>query len=169
MMVRKRAKRRLYCPHDWRWVVLVFAAGGLAIGCSRKAAPQPLPELTINGQVFRVELAISDAKRQRGLMHRTALPADRGMLFAFDVVAEQRFWMRDTPLALDIAFINAERVIVNIATMEPYDDQTRHRSKGPVKYALEVRAGSFRTYGIGAGDVVEFSAELLKRLALSDD
>ncbi|QIN79716.1 DUF192 domain-containing protein [Rubrobacter marinus] len=103
----------------------------------------------------RAEIADDDAERTRGLMERTALAEEAGMLFVFGRERTLSFWMRNTLIPLSIAYIDAEGRIVDIEDMEPLDDQTKHPSAEPAKYALEVNQGFFGERGIEVGDRVE--------------
>jgi len=89
-----------------------------------------------------------------GLMHVTALPADRGMLFLFESEHRVNFWMKDTPLSLDILFIAPDGRIVNIAEDTTPGSLTPIESVAPVSGVLEIPAGTARRLGIGAGDRV---------------
>ena len=106
-----------------------------------------------------VEIADDDAERARGLMERTELAEDAGMLFVFERERTLSFWMRNTLIPLSIAYIDAEGRIVDIEDMEPLDDQTKHPSAEPAQYALEVNQGFFDERGIEVGDTVEVPAE----------
>lgn len=97
--------------------------------------------LIVGGQTLRAELAATPADRQRGLMGRTHLAADAGMLFVFDAPGRHCFWMRDTPLPLTIAFIDATGQVVHRADMQPRTD-TLHCPPTAVRYALEIAQGS---------------------------
>ncbi len=101
-----------------------------------------------------VEIADTDEERQTGLMGRTALAEDAGMLFVFDVEQQLSFWMKDTLIPLSIAFIDSEGRIVDIQNMQPLDE-TPHPSAAPAQYALEVNQGFFEARGIQVGDTVE--------------
>ena len=132
----------------------------LAFGCSEKRSAESGPKLgtiTINGKVLSVEIADTRATRQKGLMNRSELAPDSGMLFIFERQAIHTFWMRNTSIPLDIAFIDRNGVITNIRQMEPFDEQTRHVASRPVPYALEVQKNWFQTRGIGPGDKVDLT------------
>lgn len=103
--------------------------------------------LRIGPHVFQAELAATPQQRARGLMGRTHLPADGGMLFVFEQPGRHCFWMRDTPLPLSIAFIDAAGRIAGFADMQPRTD-TLHCPNTAVRYALEVRQGEFQRRGI---------------------
>ena len=106
--------------------------------------------------VLQVELARTNAERARGLMYRRSLPAKAGMLFLYAEDHRGGFWMRNTLIPLDIAFVDGRGTIRRILTMQPcrrdpcrvYDPGVAYRS------ALEVNAGSFRRWSVRAGDRV---------------
>lgn len=88
-----------------------------------------------------IEIAAGDSARQRGLMERTSLPARGGMLFLDDEEKVQTFWMRNTPLPLDLLFIDADSQIVSISKRaRPFTDQIIS-SEDSAMYVLEVNAG----------------------------
>jgi uncharacterized membrane protein (UPF0127 family) len=113
----------------------------------------PTAALTINGHKLVAELATTPEQQATGLMHRFSLQPDHGMLFVFDRVERRSFWMKNTFIPLSIAFIANDGSIVNILDMAPHDE-SGHWSKGPVRYALEMRKGWFAERSIGPGDRV---------------
>lgn len=129
----------------------------LIVGSDITPTPIPVIPLRIRDQTLLVELATTEAQRTLGYMNRTTIPVGTGMLFVFSTDQQLNFWMRNTPAALSIAFIDADKRILNLADMQPYDDKTIHQSQGPARYALEVPQGWFATHNIRAGDTVEFS------------
>lgn len=95
-----------------------------------------------------IEMAESEAEQAQGLMYRRSLPDRGGMLFIDDAPSMKSFWMRNTPLPLDILFIDAGGDIVNIVKRTtPYSDD-RIESTDSAQYVLEVRAGFTDRYGI---------------------
>ena len=104
--------------------------------------------------VVQVEIARTSAERQRGLMNRRTLPAKAGMVFVYPQAVSNGFWMKNTLIPLDIAFYDGRGRILRILTMQPcrrdpckvYDPGVSYRA------ALEVNAGSFRRWGVKAGD-----------------
>ena len=98
-----------------------------------------------------VEIADDDTERQRGLMGRTELDEDSGMLFVYEAEQPRSFWMKDTLLPLSIAYIAADGHIVDIQDMQPLDE-TSYPSAEPARYALEVNQGFFTERGIQVGD-----------------
>ena len=109
-----------------------------------------------SGERVEVEAEIADdpTEQRRGLMERTELAENAGMLFVFDQEQRLSFFMKDTLIPLSVAFIEAEGYIVDIQDMQPLD-LTRHRSAEPANYALEVNQGFFREHGVEVGDRVE--------------
>lgn len=112
--------------------------------------------LTIDAHTLTVELATTPPQRQRGLMFREHMPEDVGMLFVFPDDQPRGFWMKDTPLPLSIAFLDAQGRILNILDMQPFDTTSRYRSAGPARYALEVNQGWFAARGIEPGARCDF-------------
>ncbi len=115
--------------------------------------------LTVAGQQFDVELAATPEQRRAGLMYRDQLGEREGMLFVFDQEKVLTFWMRNTPLPLSIAFIDARGVIVHITDMVPFSEMPVS-SQVPARFALEVNKGAFERAGVAVGDLVELPARL---------
>ena len=103
---------------------------------------------------LEVELAQTVQQQQRGLMERTELGKNRGMLFVFDQEQPLSFWMKNTLIPLSIAYIDGSGTIVDIQDMQPLDE-TLYPSAVPAKYALEVNQGFFGENGINVGDRME--------------
>ena len=100
---------------------------------------------------FEVEFAITPAARRHGLMYRTALDEKAGMLFVFRNNALRHFWMKDTPLSLDILFFTAEQKLVHVVpSAEPNNDAVIS-SLVPARYVLELQAGSVNRFGLAIG------------------
>ena len=133
-----------------------FGALALAVTVSGACAAENdvLPSLRIGPHTFKVEVAATSQQRERGLMGRTRLPENGGMLFFFDTTERHCFWMRNTPLPLSIAFVDEAGRISNIADMHPHTD-TLHCPTIAIRYALEVAQGGFRKRDIVPGALVE--------------
>jgi len=101
-----------------------------------------------------VELAQTDREKRKGLMGRTELGENRGMLFIFDREQPLSFWMKNTLIPLSVAYIDGGGTIVDIQDMQPLDE-TSHPSAAPAKYALEANQGFFEAHGINVGDRLE--------------
>ncbi len=106
---------------------------------------------------LEIEIAETDSSRARGLMQRNQLPQTRGMLFIFDTEEDRAFWMANTPLSLDLLFIDADSTIMHMAKyMRPLSAQDVP-SNGPARYVLEVIAGFSDTIGIIEGDRISWT------------
>ena len=125
-----------------------------AVTAPAAAAELATTTLTIGTHKLTAEVATTPEQRQTGLMNRFSLKPDHGMLFVFERSEPLSFWMRNTFIALSIAFISADGTILNIEDMQPQTDDP-HWSKGAAQYALEMKKGWFAERGIVAGNRVE--------------
>jgi uncharacterized membrane protein (UPF0127 family) len=127
---------------------------------SSVSACQAQPKVTISTKgrevEFLVEIADTAGKRQMGLQYRQSLADDRGMIFLFPSESVQTFWMKNTPISLDMIFINRNRKIVGIVERAvPFSLDQRSVTE-PSQYVLEINGGLARRYGIQTGDSVRF-------------
>jgi uncharacterized protein len=157
---------------DGRNLPLIVASllGMMATGCStgnhgerNDRSKMQQANVTIKGHTFKVAVARTSSELQLGLMNVKAeeLGPDEGMLFVFGYDQELGFWMKNTLIPLDIAFINSTGRIVRIHTMKALD-LSSYPSGEPAKYALEVKAGRFAALSIGQGDTVTIQESVLK-------
>ena len=107
--------------------------------------------------VLQLEIANTPEKREQGLMHRTDLGDDKAMLFIWDENVLSSFWMKDTPTALDIIFLNDKKVVTYIAPDNKPLSEDLITPLKPFRYALEVKAGFALKTGLKVGDIIEFS------------
>lgn len=107
---------------------------------------------------FQVELAQEPEERRIGLMHRREMAADHGMLFDFGRSAPVSMWMRNTYIPLDMLFIAEDGEIVNIAHDTVPHSEAILSSAGPVRFVLEVPAGTSRLLGVEPGDIARHPA-----------
>jgi len=117
--------------------------------------PIRVERITVGGIPISVEIADTPGLRELGLMNRDSLPADYGMLFVYPDELIRSFWMRNTRIPLDIAFIDRNGSIINVEQMQPQTDENT-LSAGPAMYALEMNLGWFEANGVGPGDRLEF-------------
>ena len=173
--------RRSTRGHGLR-TLAAFAGGAALVACSpqtqagaasepTESAPAPAASVhpvsglavipltvTSGGEriAFSVEVADTPEAQARGLMFRTDLGDNEGMIFPYDGTRAQSFWMKNTPLPLDIIYIGPDRRISNIAAeTEPYSLDPVY-SVGPVLGVLELRGGRAAELGIEPGDLVEW-------------
>ena len=135
-------------------VVVLLATAGLASPAA--AADDALEPLTIETEAgvhtVMVEVAETAEERGVGLMHRTELPPDRGMLFDFGRTRQVTMWMKNTLIPLDMFFAKSDGRIVTIAERTTPLSEKRIASGQPVKFVLEMAGGSARRLGIVPGD-----------------
>jgi uncharacterized membrane protein (UPF0127 family) len=101
---------------------------------------------------FHAELAVTDAQRQQGLMGRQDLEPLHGMLFVFPAEQKVAFWMKNTPLFLDMIFIDATGKIVYIHHKARPFDQTLIATPVPARYVLEIKGGEAEAQRLQTGD-----------------
>lgn len=129
----------------------------LSLWTSAAAMAQDEPQLKLQRTMLsagmyqiNAQLALTPEQRQTGLMFRKEMPQSEGMLFVFEQVAQQCFWMRNTFLPLTAAFLADDGTIVNLADMKPQSTDS-HCSAQPVRYVLEMNQGWFAKKGLKAG------------------
>ena len=110
----------------------------------------PLFELLAGMHRIEAEVAATSESRQIGMMRRTTMPPQRGMLFVFPELAKHCMWMRNTLLPLSVAFLDEKGRIINIEDMQPRTE-VNHCATQPARYALEMNLGWFRSRGLDAG------------------
>ena len=103
---------------------------------------------------FTVEVATSEDQQRHGLMFRNSLPAMHGMIFVFAANKQVTFWMKDTPLPLDMLFIDRHGIISQIVEKATPESTTPIPSMGKVRAVLELIGGAAAQYHIARGDKV---------------
>ncbi|GMQ83053.1 MAG: DUF192 domain-containing protein [Rhodothermia bacterium] len=169
--------------HRGRWCVLLAAAVFVsACGSPSPGTPDSEPvadeiPFRVDGRLIilregeqladlEIEIAETDSTRTRGMMQRTELPVTRGMLFIFDTEEDRFFWMANTPLSLDLIFVDADSTIIHMAKyMKPLSPQDVP-STGPAQYVLEMIAGSVDTIGLIEGDKLVWTRSTARDPAL---
>ena len=143
-----------------RWLLLFLV---LAMPACAQDGPQPeLPKeaLTIVTRDnvrhdFMVEMALTPAQQQVGLMFRPSVPADGGMLFDWGAEKDSAMWMRNTVAPLDMVFINGDGRVRRVAENTTPQSLAIIPSQGPVRATLELAAGTALRLDIRPGDRVE--------------
>ncbi len=136
-------------------VTVLFALMSITSSCGAE------PRVVISTRegresVFQVEVADTPTKRELGLQYRKELAPDRGMIFLFPAPFVQSFWMKNTPLPLDMIFIGSDRKIVGIVEQTvPFSLDSRSVPAAS-QFVLEINGGLSRRLGIRAGDSVRF-------------
>jgi uncharacterized membrane protein (UPF0127 family) len=143
--------------------LVVAGCGGSDNGQATGATTRPEARATAvlttsDGEVeLSVEVADDDAERARGLMFRTSLPENQGMVFLYPEPTAGAFWMKNTLIPLSIAFFGADGTILRILHMEPCraDPCPLYDPEVPFAGALEVNRGAFERLGVLEGDHIE--------------
>jgi len=131
----------------------------LLVGCDEPKIQPPADdgapfarafELKLDGKPLYARVAVTEMEKSQGLMG-VAPSSEEGMLFVYPANVRARFWMKDTPADLDIAFFDREGALLKVATMRAYDTAVTDSGLDNVRFALEMRAGWFRDFGIREG------------------
>ncbi len=121
-------------------------------------------DIQIGKKPLAVEVASSREQLSYGLMNRTSLPENYGMLFIFPNEEVRTFWMKDTFVDLSIGFFDKQKKLVDIQDMTAVksvmEEPQTYSSKKPAMYALEVPRGWFKKNNINPGEVLKFSKPL---------
>lgn len=134
--------------------------GSISLRPAPSATPISLNEIAIGDTKIVVELADSKEERTKGLSSRTSLPENQGMLFVFgEKNVFPTFWMKDTLIALDIIWINDDKVAQITKNIQPEPEKsdrelTRYNPDKPVDYVLEVNAGFSDKNNFNVGDSI---------------
>ena len=146
----------------FRCIAVAAALALVALGARAELAHFATSTLTIDTasgpKRFSIELALTPQQQQQGLMYRSSLAADAGMLFVFPTTQPTAFWMKNTLIPLDMLFIAADGRIVHIHELAVPLSEATIDSGGPVKAVLEVNGGTVARLKIKIGDVVHAAA-----------
>jgi len=137
-----------------RKLFLTLGLSTLVVACSGGKQIITIVSLDGTSEVsVNVELAITPEEQQQGLMGRTHLSDDTGMLFVFDQDQPLSFWMKNTLIPLQILYFAGDGTFVNVLDMEPCEEDPceQYRSAALAMYALEVNPGFREKHGVGVG------------------
>lgn len=141
-------------------IVLYFCFfAAMVLSCTNTEKPKTSITISIESKKtgadipINVETAVTVQEQQRGFMNRKEIPDGTGMIFIYKRDEKLRFWMKDTPHPLSIAFIDSAGRIREISDMQPFSLDVIS-STHSVRYALEVPAGYFTRAGITIGDTL---------------
>jgi uncharacterized protein len=162
------------CPLLKTFALWLLVALNILSGCKR----DHVETLTISGETFLVELAITEEARTKGMSFRESFPEGGLMLFVFPDTAIRSFWMVDCLIDMDIIFLDARGFVTATHRMlaEPlqgenedrYDYENRlkrYSSRYPAQFAIELPAGSLDRLGVGFEDRIDLDLDRLKALA----
>ena len=147
------------------YLMLLLAFG--PVGCDSSDTQR----VVIGEQTFTLELALDQASRTQGLMHREPLAEDGGMLFVFPSAAVRGFWMKNCPMDLDIIFLDGPGYVTATHTMTapppgtPDEQLPSWSSVKPAQFAIEIRPGLIKQLGVKPGDRIVLPIKQLKSRA----
>ena len=121
-----------------------------ALAAAPVLAQSPVTQLNAGMHLIRAEVVSDPGTRAQGLMYRKSMAQNAGMLFIFDEAQVHCMWMKNTLIALSVAFIDDRGAIVNIEDMQPQTEDS-HCAAQPVRYALEMNRGWFAARGVKPG------------------
>lgn len=150
-------------------VVVAIALGWMA--WQRMDGPPEYVTATIGGEKFRLETCFDDETRARGMMGRTSIGENEGMVFAFAETRVRGFWMKDCLINLDIVYLDEMGRVVSFTTMKRPEPGTpdhllpNYSSVYRARYAIELRAGRAAELGIKQADRIDLPLSVLKKWA----
>lgn len=138
---------------------------GVLTACGGKSEAETAPKtvndyfpIKIGDQVVKMQIAALPAEQERGLMFRSALGRDEGMLFVFTQAQPMAFWMRNTIVPLDIGYLDTEGVLREIYPLHPRDERSVPSHARDLQFALEVNQGWFKEHGVKPGAKLDLKA-----------
>ena len=144
-------------------MTMALAIVSACSGCGKTSGSEtsPSPTVTVNAASgsypFSVEIADTESERATGLMNRTELAGDAGMIFVWDTDVLSSFWMKDTLISLDMLFIDSEKSVVFIQPNATPLSTELITPTSSYRYVLEVAAGFVDRAGVAVGDTVELN------------
>ena len=136
-------------------LALVLLLMGVATACS--ADNRAVFHTSKGDFPFSIEVADTEASRERGLMFRTSLAPDAGMLFDYHQEQQASFWMQNTLIPLDMIFISADGIVKTIHVNARPMDTTSIPSEVPIRFVMEIPGGRSEEIGLKVGDRFEQS------------
>lgn len=154
-------------PVSWPWQTWLLLGLALVLtGCARsepevQAPPKTVADyftIKVGERPVRVQLAVLDPEMQRGLMERRELGRDDGMLFVYVRATRLSFWMRHTPLPLDIGYFTPAGELAEIYPLHPHDETPVPSRSNNLQFALEMNQGWFRANEVRPGAKLDLAA-----------
>lgn len=148
--------------------ILSLLLTGALTACNEKTPTHQ--QVTLANKSFNLELALTDAQIERGLMHRDSLPDDGGMLFVFPDAQVRSFWMKNCLIPIDVIYLDPTGRIVSIQNMTPPDPNTPenelplYSSRWRAQFAIELFGGRADKLGLKTDQIIKLPLEYLKNL-----
>ncbi len=157
---------------------LILLAAASAAGCQRGQSIQGTEQVIIAGELFHLEVASDDSTRTKGLMGRTEIASDGGMLFIFPTAQVRQFWMGYCLVDIDVMFLDSQGRVTATHTMKVEDPRKENESVlaysdrladypsvYATQFAIELRPGSIERLGVNVDDKIELDLARLKAMA----
>jgi uncharacterized protein len=168
------------------WILAPLVAGALCGGCGGCKKPAealappatdpgeptaaqarlPTLKLYLGNEEMVAELALTPQQERTGMMFRTNMAENAGMLFVFDEPQTASFWMKNCPLPLSIAYIDSDGIIREVHDMERYNTNSVVSASGDIRFALETPQGWFQRHHVGPGVAVATERGTLRQTFL---
>ncbi|PAW79817.1 MAG: hypothetical protein B9S32_00375 [Verrucomicrobia bacterium Tous-C9LFEB] len=133
--------------------LLLVLSGSFSTLTAQESSPSlPVIEIKAGAATIRAEVARTPEEKALGLMHRTRMPDNAGMIFILDGKSRASFWMKDTSLPLSIAFLDAQGTILQIVDLQPFDQTAVRSESDRVAFALEMNQHWFSLNRVKAGE-----------------
>lgn len=144
---------------------LILALALVAGGCKEDATPAAEPlgadawfPFKIGGVAVKLQVVVRPMEMQQGLMHRTVLGDDEGMLFVYPEPSGRSFWMRNVTIPLDIGFFSPDGVLREVQAMNPLDENRVTSYSSDIQFAVEMNQGWYRANGVKPGAKLDMEA-----------
>ncbi|MEO6567896.1 MAG: DUF192 domain-containing protein [Opitutaceae bacterium] len=147
-------------------MVLVASCASVVTGCGDEAAAPTTAvksvadyfDISVGGKLVRMQLAVGTDEMQRGLMERTTLGRDEGMLFVYNRPQSMSFWMRNTPTPLDIGFFDRSGILQEIYPLHPFDEMAVRSRSSNLQLALEMNQRWYHENAVKPGASIDLKA-----------
>ena len=145
----------------WLGCIIVLALTGCGGDETPPVAPQGIETtfpIAVGTATVHLQLALAEQEMTRGLMERTDLRANQGMLFVYREPQQMSFWMRNTPSPLEIGFFTSDGVLREVYPLIPFDERPVKSRRDDLQFAMEVLQGWFDFTGVKPGDRIDLKA-----------
>jgi uncharacterized protein len=137
--------------------VVFFACGCVETGCSRegvraRATINETFPLAVGAARISVQVAVTTPEMEKGLMYRTDLADNIGMIFVYKTPEKMRYWMKNVPIPLSIGFFKADGTLSEVRALLPNDARTTASSGADIQFVLEMNEGWYERHGVKPGD-----------------
>ncbi len=146
------------------WILLTVLQVLIFTSCTKSEmsyTPKPFDtkfELKLGNKIINAQIAITQTQKNRGLMYRESLPKNDAMIFVFETPKKMAFWMKNTEIPLDIAFLTKDGKITEIKKMYPHDLNATESHRSDILYCIETNINWFSQNNVSVGDYLDMQA-----------